>query len=174
MIANMTWLLCTILTGEKKLFDFLCYPSLERLCGIYSVKFTDEYRLEANLSSIYRYTYGINWRAVTAFIVGVAPNLPGFINSINPKVNVGVGSRPYTFAWLLGFTITSVIYLLLSTVFPPKESMIPRAILPDEVYESHDTGDMIIEGKGSDSDDLERHGTGKGDWKKEENELRVT
>ena len=44
--------------------------------------------------SIYRYTYGINWRAITAFVVGVAPNLPGFINSINSSVNVGVGKRP--------------------------------------------------------------------------------
>ena len=122
--------------------------------------------------SIYRYTYGINWRAITAFVVGVAPNLPGFINSINSSVTVGVGKRPYTFAWILGFVVTSLIYVVLSTVFPPTETMIPRAILPDEVYEGEEGATVIIEGKAVD-DDVEREATGKGDWKKEDDELLV-
>lgn len=121
---------------------------------------------------IYRYTYGINWRAITAFVVGVAPNLPGFINSINSSVTVGVGKRPYTFAWILGFVVTSLIYVVLSTVFPPTETMIPRAILPDEVYEGEEGATVKIEGKAVD-DDVEREATGKGDWKKEDDELLV-
>jgi NCS1 family nucleobase:cation symporter-1 len=85
---------------------------------------------------IYRYTGGVNWRAVVAFVVGVAPNLPGFINSINPAIDVGVGSRPYTFGWLLGFVATSVVYLVLSTwVSPPRETFIEKAVLPDDIYD---------------------------------------
>lgn len=122
--------------------------------------------------SIYRYTYGINWRAITAFVVGVAPNLPGFINSINPAINPGVGIRPYTFAWILGFTITSLIYVLLSTIFKPRETMIPRAILPDEVYDGEVGESVTIEGK-SLGDDVERGGSGENEWKKEDGELRV-
>lgn len=125
-----------------------------------------------NRNSIYRYTYGINWRAITAFVVGVAPNLPGFINSINSSVNVGVGKRPYTFAWILGFFITSLIYVVLSTVFPPTETMISRAVLPDEVYEGEEGASMTIEGKAVD-DDVEREATGERDWKKGDEELRV-
>ena len=125
-----------------------------------------------NRNSIYRYTYGINWRAISAFVVGVAPNLPGFINSINSSVNVGVGKRPYTFAWILGFVITSLIYVVLSTVFPPTETMISRAVLPDEVYEGEEGASVTIEGKAVD-DDIEREATGEGDWKKEDEELRV-
>ena len=121
--------------------------------------------------SIYRYTYGINWRAITAFVVGVAPNLPGFINSINPAINPGVGIRPYTFAWILGFTITSLIYVVLSTIFKPTETMIPRAILPDEVYDGEVGESVTIEGKAF-GDDVER-GSGENDWKKEDGELRV-
>lgn len=129
-------------------------------------------------NSIYRYTYGINWRAIAAFVIGVAPNLPGFINSINPSVNVGVGKRPYTFAWILGFVITSLIYVVLSTVFPPTETMIERAILPDEVYEG--AAGMTIEGKAVVDavevvDGGERGVTtpvGGKDWKKLEDELR--
>lgn len=124
-------------------------------------------------NSIYRYTHGINWRAIIAFLIGVAPNMPGFINSVNPKIKVGVGSRPYTFAWLLGFTITSLIYVLASTIFPPTESMIDRAILPDEVYDG-ELESVTIEGKAVDGEreDVERRG-GRRPWGKEEAELRV-
>jgi NCS1 family nucleobase:cation symporter-1 len=83
---------------------------------------------------LYAYPGGTNWRAVTAFIVGVVPNLPGFIASIDPSIDVGVGARPYHFGWLLGFTATSLVYVLLSRVAPPA-SLIDRAVLPDEVYD---------------------------------------
>ena len=105
-------------------------------------------------------------------MVGVAPNLPGFINSINPAINPGVGIRPYTFAWILGFTITSLIYVVLSTIFKPTETMIPRAILPDEVYDGEVGESVTIEGKAF-GDDVERGGSGDNNWKKEEGELRV-
>ncbi len=105
----------------------------------------------------------------------MAPNLPGFINSIKPSIDVGVGQRPYTFAWILGFAITSLIYVALSTIFPPTETMIPRAILPDEVYEGEDDVTVAIEGKVV-GDDVERDGSGSGEikWSKDESELRMT
>lgn len=85
-------------------------------------------------SGIYRYTHGVNWRAVAAFVVGVAPSLPGFINSINSHIDVGVGVHPYQFGWLLGFVSSSAVYVALSAVFKPAETMIERAVLPDEIY----------------------------------------
>ncbi len=93
----------------------------------------------------------------------MAPNLPGFINSIKPSIDVGVGQRPYTFAWILGFAITSLIYVALS------------AILPDEVYEGEDDVTVAIEGKVV-GDDVERDGSGSGEikWSKDESELRMT
>lgn len=84
---------------------------------------------------IYRYTGGVNWRAVIAFLVGVAPNMPGFINSINPDVDVGVGARPYSFGWLLGFTATSLVYVASSKIFPPTRTLIDVAVLPDDIYD---------------------------------------
>jgi nucleobase:cation symporter-1, NCS1 family len=90
--------------------------------------------------SIYWYTYGINPRAIIAFLVGLVPNLPGLINSVNPKVKVGSGARPYDFGWLLGFGATSLVYIGLSYAFPPTESLIDVAILPDEYYDGHVEG----------------------------------
>lgn len=93
--------------------------------------------------NIYRYTYGVNWRAVTAFLVGVAPNLPGLIHSVNSHIPVGVGIHPYQFGWLLGFVGSSVVYIGLSYLFPAKETLIERAILPDEIYDARET---VVEG----------------------------
>ncbi|KAF1847860.1 uracil permease [Cucurbitaria berberidis CBS 394.84] len=110
---------------------------------------------------IYRYTGGCNWRAIVAFVIGVAPNLPGFIQSINPSIDAGVGARPYSFGWLLGFTATSVVYVVLEMfVAPPRETFVDKAVLPDEVYDQHgyvDEGVSIGSG--------EENRTEKSGWK---------
>ncbi|KAI4212932.1 MAG: hypothetical protein LQ351_004457 [Letrouitia transgressa] len=103
---------------------------------------------------IYRYTCGVNFRALVAFVVGVAPNLPGFINSVNPRIDPGVGKRPYTFAWLLGFVITSLMYLVLCLIWRPTETLVEKALLPDEVYEAHSRLGEIEEGKESEDEDV--------------------
>ena len=100
-------------------------------------------------AGIYAYTFGTNWRAVAAFLVGVAPNLPGFIASINPAIDVGVGARPYHFGWLLGFTATSAVYVLLSFVAPPTRTFVVTAVLPDQVYDEMgvDEGVEVLSGE---------------------------
>lgn len=80
---------------------------------------------------------GVNWRAIIAFLVGVAPNLPGLINAVNPNIDVGVGIHPYQFGWLLGFFATAGVYLGLSWAFPARETGIERAVLPDDVYDGN-------------------------------------
>ena len=92
---------------------------------------------------IYWYSYGVNWRAVVAFLVGVAPNLPGLINAVNTKITVGVGDHPYQFGWLLGFVSSSIVYVGLSLIFPATETRLERAVLPDEIY---DMRDPVVEG----------------------------
>lgn len=84
----------------------------------------------------------------------MAPNLPGFINSVNPRIDPGVGKRPYTFAWLLGFVITSLVYLVLCLIRRPTETLVERALLPDEVYEAHGRLGEMVEGKESEDEDV--------------------
>ena len=38
---------------------------------------------------IYRYNYGVNWRALATLIIVVPVNLPGLIHAINAKVDIG-------------------------------------------------------------------------------------
>jgi nucleobase:cation symporter-1, NCS1 family len=87
-----------------------------------------------NPYGIYRYTAGVNWRAIFAFLVGVAPSLPGFINGIDNSVDVGVGIHPYQFGWLLGFVGTALVYTSLSLLIPARETFIERAVRPDEIF----------------------------------------
>ncbi len=61
-------------------------------------------------------------------------------------------------------------------MWPPTETMIERAVLPDEVYAGE--GGEVIEGKVGRGDEEEGEGAGEGekkDWRKRklEDELRV-
>lgn len=93
--------------------------------------------------SIYRYTRGVNWRAIVAFLVGVIPNLPGLAASVNTKINVGVGIHPYQFGWLLGFSATTIVYLALSYAWPQRETHIERAVYPDEIYQMRGDAEVV-------------------------------
>jgi nucleobase:cation symporter-1, NCS1 family len=65
----------------------------------------------------YSYTGGFNQKAIIALLLGVLPNVPGFLLTI--KV-VGAGVFPvwvsdlYNYAWFVGFFISGITYLLLT------------------------------------------------------------
>lgn len=78
---------------------------------------------------------GCNWRAFLAFIVPVAPLLPGLAQSIvssdgdasNVHVNAGIENL-YTFNWLFGFVVSIFIYTTLSWLFPDKQTLLQSTI----------------------------------------------
>ena len=41
-------------------------------------------------------------------IVSVPPTLPGLVNSINPDIHVGVGTRLFDIAYILGVSATFI------------------------------------------------------------------
>ncbi|KAI1205191.1 NCS1 nucleoside transporter family protein [Annulohypoxylon truncatum] len=70
-------------------------------------------------SSIYWYTAGINWRAPIAWVIGVAPTLPGFIAAVNTSVIVPDGlTQLYYMSYLYGFLASFFAYALLHRIFP--------------------------------------------------------
>jgi NCS1 family nucleobase:cation symporter-1 len=118
--------------------------------------------------SIYRYWHGVNPRAVIAFLVGVAPNMPGFINSINSNIYVGVGVHPYQFGWLLGFVATSVVYVALTKMIPPRETLVEHAVLPDDVYDARglvDEGNSVERCRSGSGSREEEGKQEEGGWK---------
>jgi NCS1 family nucleobase:cation symporter-1 len=66
----------------------------------------------------YSYGSGINWRAVVALVVAIAPVVPGFINAATTPggqvSNPGVLDHLYTYAWFVTFGLGFVIYYALT------------------------------------------------------------
>jgi NCS1 family nucleobase:cation symporter-1 len=69
----------------------------------------------------YRYSGGFSWVAIVALLAGALPSLPGFLATIKvidgadvPALLMGV----YNFAWLAGFAIAFVVYLILRKLAP--------------------------------------------------------
>jgi nucleobase:cation symporter-1, NCS1 family len=57
---------------------------------------------------LYWYMKGCNIRALSAWLIGVVPLLPGLVHNINPNISVGQGMENFfTFGWLDGLVITS-------------------------------------------------------------------
>ncbi|OTA94937.1 hypothetical protein M434DRAFT_394158 [Hypoxylon sp. CO27-5] len=85
----------------------------------------------------YRYVSGCNWRAAVAFIVPVAPLLPGLGLSISGPsavhINDGV-TNLYTFNWLFGFVTSIVLYAALSYAIPARGTL-----LRDTIWDLDDT-----------------------------------
>jgi len=70
----------------------------------------------------YTYSGGFNRAAVVAFIVGVAPNIPGFLHqagAIGDSVLPSIADDIYTYAWFVGFLLSGGLYLLLMRLWYP-------------------------------------------------------
>ena len=81
------------------------------------LKLSDLY--EESERSIYWYTHGINWRAPVAWVMGVWPILPGFVQWIrDPAVEMPGWSKAYYFSWVLGCAISMAVYVGLTYAFP--------------------------------------------------------
>jgi NCS1 family nucleobase:cation symporter-1 len=69
-------------------------------------------------SSIYWYTYGVNWRAIVAWFVALGPLLPGMIDSMGGKVpNVSILNM-YSWNYVLVVAFSGVLYWALEAIWP--------------------------------------------------------
>jgi len=60
---------------------------------------------------VYEYTHGINWLAVMAFALGVAPSLPGFVAALKGVPATGLFGAIYNWAWFAGFILSALAYV---------------------------------------------------------------
>ncbi|KAG1818360.1 cytosine-purine permease [Suillus variegatus] len=81
----------------------------------------------------YRYTFGVNWRALATLVICIAPAMPGLVHSINPSINVGGIHNLFAIGWIFGFWSAFVVYSVLSTLFPAQDTYVEKAVLPDDV-----------------------------------------
>jgi len=69
-----------------------------------------------NANGIYAYQKGFNQKAIIALLLGVLPNLPGFllqIKIISATAFPGWINHLYHYAWFVGFVVSGIIYYLL-------------------------------------------------------------
>ncbi|MDH3292513.1 MAG: NCS1 family nucleobase:cation symporter-1 [Gemmatimonadota bacterium] len=78
----------------------------------------------------YEYSRGVNWIAMAALLLGVAPNLPGFLAALGvvdgSPLTVGI----YNWAWFVGFFLSGGLYLVGMRVLPtsgPAHGEVPHA-----------------------------------------------
>jgi NCS1 family nucleobase:cation symporter-1 len=65
----------------------------------------------------YTYTKGFNIAAVIAFIVGVVPNVPGFLLKIGAVSSIsGFFVTIYNFAWFVGLPLSGILYYILMKI----------------------------------------------------------
>jgi NCS1 family nucleobase:cation symporter-1 len=66
---------------------------------------------------IYSYDNGVNWRAVAAFVIAIAPVVPGFLRAATTPGGIVAAPGPfdtiYRYAWFVTFGISFVVYYAL-------------------------------------------------------------
>ncbi|KAI8683426.1 Fungal-trans domain-containing protein [Fusarium keratoplasticum] len=84
------------------------------------VNVDDLYTGDSN--SIYWYYKGLNWRAPIAWVVGVAPLLPGFIAAVNLSISISDGAiELYYLNYMYGFMASAFVYALLHRLVPDQK-----------------------------------------------------
>ena len=59
----------------------------------------------------YEYRNGINWVAIAALVIGVAPNVPGFLGALGVRQASALSTSIYNWAWFVGFGLAALVYL---------------------------------------------------------------
>nr|XP_036579909.1 ncs1 nucleoside transporter family protein [Colletotrichum truncatum]KAF6787665.1 ncs1 nucleoside transporter family protein [Colletotrichum truncatum] len=98
----------------------------------------DLYR--GDLESIYWFSYGCNWRAPVAWLVGVIPCMPGFVAAVDTSFTVTDGATElYYMSYMYGLLSSCVVYAALHRVFPARnlDSFVKNAPSARELQEFH-------------------------------------
>jgi NCS1 family nucleobase:cation symporter-1 len=121
-IVMMPWKLYS--DAAAYIFTWLIgYSSLMgALGGILIADYWIVRRQKLNLRDLFelrgQYTYwnGLNWRAVAALVIAVAPVVPGFLRAATTPggivANPTIFDHLYTYAWFVTFLLSFVVYLL--------------------------------------------------------------
>ena len=135
-LAMMPWKLLE--TTQGYIFTWLIGYSalLGPIAGVLIVDYYLVRRTELSVEDLYRedgqYSYRKGWNvaALVAFVAGVLPNIPGFLNAAFPSAfpDVGEGFKTiYTYAWFVGIAISALVYGLMMKASPARSAELRRA-----------------------------------------------
>ena len=126
-IMMMPWKLLADPSGY--IFTWLIGYSalLGPIAGVLICDYYVHRKMELDLPDLYRvgrysFTGGFNWRAIVALLLGILPNIPGFLGTIQ-VVDVGqFWLTLYTYSWFVGFVISFCTYLAAARIVPERGS----------------------------------------------------
>ena len=102
---------------------------LGAIAGVMIVDYYVIRRRVLDVDGLYRedgpYTFGgsgFNWRALVALVVGIVPNVPGFLaQATHGAVAVApIWSSIYTYAWFVAFLLAGAVHFVLTRAVPPR------------------------------------------------------
>ena len=128
-IAMMPWKI--LATTQGYIFTWLVGYSalLGPIAGILIVDYYLIRGTQLDVDQLYlekgKYSYNKGWNvaALIAFVIGVAPNVPGFLNAAFPNTFPDISlifKITYTYAWFVGLALASLIYFVLMKLFQRK------------------------------------------------------
>jgi NCS1 family nucleobase:cation symporter-1 len=86
------------------------------IAGIMIVDYFFVRKRELDVEALYRrggayeYHRGVNWVAMLALALGIAPNLPGFLNAIGAMKASPLAIAIYDWAWFVGLGVAALVY----------------------------------------------------------------
>ncbi|GAA5832194.1 hypothetical protein JCM11251_004274 [Rhodosporidiobolus azoricus] len=133
-----------IVNGSSSFYNFIgAYPCF--LAPIAMIMLVDFFVIRRgnvdvrdlyNPDGPYKYFYGVNLRGYAAWIIALAPNLPGLAHAVDPS-NPDVQPYTYYFSWGFAVAASGISYYLICLVFPPRSSFIDY-----KLYELEDAEDI--------------------------------
>ena len=124
-ILMMPWKLLADPTGY--IFTWLIGYSalLGPIAGIIIGDYCLHRRLKLDVDALYHpgpysFTKGFNLRALVALVLGIIPNIPGFLGTVGVIDPGTFWMKLYTYAWFVGFGLSLGIYLAATRIWPEK------------------------------------------------------
>ena len=120
-IAIMPWKL--LASADTYIFEWLVGYSalLGPIAGIMIADYWIVRKRELDVPDLYRTDgryAGINWVAMTALVLGIAPNVPGFLGAVKVlKGDPTLWDAIYPYAWFTGFLLAGTLFLTLTYAF---------------------------------------------------------
>ncbi|SCW02834.1 LAFE_0F15302g1_1 [Lachancea fermentati] len=88
---------------------------------------------------MYGNRFGINWRALFAYLAGILPNITGFVGAVGNNIHVPAGATYlYYLNYLVGYLVSVVVYVILCYFFPIPNAPVPNCLKKSEWLETFD------------------------------------
>ncbi|SCW02833.1 LAFE_0F15280g1_1 [Lachancea fermentati] len=86
---------------------------------------------------MYGNRFGINWRALFAYLAGILPNITGFVGAVGDNIHVPSGATYlYYLNYLIGYIVSFIVYVILCYFFPVPNAPVANCLKKSEWLET--------------------------------------